>query len=130
MNEASDQMIKETADTKTEKLLEQAVALQPDSARAWALLGLLRSILAQQAEPKDAERLVDGADTAASRALSLDPKQPDALLAMFELQGSTLDWFTRDQKLREILSIDPKNYGAIAELVLLTQATGMCRESW
>lgn len=49
---------------------------------------------------------------------------------MFELEGSTLDWFTRDQRLRQIIAIDPRNLGAIAELVLLTQATGMCRESW
>lgn len=130
LDQASQQMIKQTAGPDTEKLLKQAVAIQSDDARAWALLGLLRSILAQSAEPSDAEQLVDGAEDAAKRALSLNQKEPDALLALFELQGSTLDWFTRDQRLREILAIDATNFGAISELVLLTQATGMCRESW
>src|SRR5206468_1263251 len=36
----------------------------------------------------------------------------------------------RDQRLRQIISIDPRNLTAISELVGLTQATGMNRESW
>lgn len=130
LDQASQQIIKQTSGPDTEKLLTRAVALQPDSSRAWALLGLIRSLLAQGAEPAEAERFVDGAEDAAKRALSLDSREPNALLTLFELQGSTLDWFTRDQKLREILEIDPTNFGALSELVLLTQATGMCRESW
>ena len=67
---------------------------------------------------------------AARRALSIDPGESNALLAMFELEGSTLDWLTRDQRLRRIIAIDPTNIWAIAELVLLLQAAGLSRESW
>jgi tetratricopeptide (TPR) repeat protein len=110
--------------------LQQAVAIRPDEARGWGLIALVNSILAPGAEPKDAPRMIDQAQDAARRALSIDPKEPNALLAMFELEGSTLDWFTRDQKLRQIIAIDPNNVPAMAELVLLLQAAGMNRESW
>jgi tetratricopeptide (TPR) repeat protein len=130
IDQAHDQMLKETADENTAKLLERAIAIQPNSAQAWGLLALLKSYLAPGSAPKDSVRLVDESEKAARRALSLDDKQPDALLAMFELQGSTLDWIDRDRKLRQIIAIDPNHVGVLAELALLTAATGLLRESW
>jgi tetratricopeptide (TPR) repeat protein len=127
---ANDQMLKETADVNTVRLLDQAIAIRPDSPKAWGLLALLKSFLSPGVDPKDAGRLVDESEKAARRALSLDPKQPDALLAMFELQGSTLDWIARDRNLREIVAIDPTHIWAMAELASLTAATGLVRESW
>jgi tetratricopeptide (TPR) repeat protein len=127
---AQDALRKETADERTVRSLQSAIAMQPDNARSLGLLALVNSILALTSEDKDTPRLVDAAEKSARRALSIDAKEPNALLAMFELQGSTLDWFTRDQTLRQIIALDPKNTIAINELVLLTQATGYCRESW
>jgi tetratricopeptide (TPR) repeat protein len=74
--------------------------------------------------------MVADAEQAVRRALSIDPKEPNALLAMFELQGSSLDWFARDRNLRQILAVDPRNVGALSELILLLQATGCVQESW
>jgi hypothetical protein len=91
---------------------------------------LVRSLSTEDSDPTDAAAGVADAQKAAQRALSLSPKEPNALLAMFELEGSTLDWITRDQRLRQIIAIDPLNVPAISELVLLTQATGLNRESW
>jgi hypothetical protein len=118
------------ADESTIKGLERAVAMNPRSAKALGLLALANSFLVLNSPPDQTQRFVDAAQSFAQRALALDDKEPNALLAMFELQGSTLDWFTRDQKLRQILAIHAKNLGALAEMVLLTQATGMWRESW
>jgi hypothetical protein len=119
-----------SADENTIKGLERAVAINPRSAKALGLLALANSLLVLNSPPDQTQRFVDAAQSSAQRALAIDDKEPNALLAMFELQGSTLDWFTRDQKLRQILAIDPSNLGALAEMVLLTQATGMWRESW
>ena len=130
IDQANDQMVKETADDRTVKLLDQAIAMRPDSAKAWGMLALLNSYFAAGSDPKDSARLVDGSEKAARRALGLDPNQPDALLAMFELQGSTLDWIARDQKLRRIVAIDPNQTIALAELASLSAATGLIRESW
>lgn len=110
--------------------LEQAVAMRPDSARAWGLLAFFNAILGQLSQPEDAALLIDRSQVATRRAFAIDPKEPNALLAMFELQGSTLDWFTRDQRLRQIIAIDPTRIWAITELVLMLQAAGMNRESW
>jgi DNA-binding winged helix-turn-helix (wHTH) protein len=119
----------EDANKDIVRSLEQAAAMRPDSAKAWGLLAFFRIILAQLSEPKDAAPLIDQAQGAARRAFSIDPKDPNALLAMFELEGSTLDWFTRDQRLRRIIAIDPTRIWAIVELVLMLQAAGMNRES-
>jgi DNA-binding winged helix-turn-helix (wHTH) protein/tetratricopeptide (TPR) repeat protein len=127
---AESQIRNENFDAGTAHALDRAVAIEPDNAKAWGLLGLTKALLASGADPKDAPPLVDGAEKASRRALAIDPRQPDALLAMFELEGSTLDWITRDRRLREILGIAPNHFGALLELGELTAATGLVRESW
>jgi len=109
--------------------LEEATTIRPGSAKAWGLLAFFRIIQAQLSNPKEAEQLTGRAQEAADRAFAIDPNEPNALLAMFEIEGSTLDWFTRDQRLRRIIAIDPKTIWAVAELVLLLQAAGMNAES-
>jgi DNA-binding winged helix-turn-helix (wHTH) protein len=130
LDEAHRSVRKGTADQRTIRTLENAVAIRPGSAQAWGLLAFLVSTQAQAADPKDAPRVIDQSENAARRALSLNAKEPNALLAMLELQGSTLDWTTRDQRLRQIITIDPRNLGAINELVPMLQAAGLNRESW
>ena len=120
----------ETADDQTARDLRRATLIRPDSAKAWGMFAFLRSLATVSADPTKSEPALRQAQEAARRALALDPKDPYALLAVFELQGSTLDWATRDQRLREIIAIDPKHDLAISELVLLTQAAGLNRESW
>jgi DNA-binding winged helix-turn-helix (wHTH) protein/tetratricopeptide (TPR) repeat protein len=114
---------------RTTGRLRQAVAARPDSAKAWGLLALVSSLVAQ-GDGKISARALEEAKNAARRALAIDAKEPNALLAMFELQGSTLDWATRDRRLRAIIAIDPTNLIAIGELTLMLQATGLSRESW
>jgi DNA-binding winged helix-turn-helix (wHTH) protein len=129
---AEDAIRHERVDDATARMLRQAVSVRPDSARAWGLLALVRSILIDDADrhPESVTSAVREAEQTARKALSLDPGEPNALLAMFELEGSTLDWITRDHKLRHIVAIDPSNIVALTELTLLTAATGLVRESW
>jgi tetratricopeptide (TPR) repeat protein len=121
----------ETIDEKTVRMLEQAVSLRPDSAKAWGLLALVRSLLIRDEGGSGHEpRTVTEAEDTARKGLSLDPNEPNALLAMFELQGSTLDWIARDRSLRRIAAAAPRNLLALSELTALTSATGLTRESW
>ena len=115
---------------KARRALEQAISLRTDSARAWGLLAAARAFLAQGAAPKDAAAAFAAAQDTAQRALQLDPMEPNALFAMFELQGSMLDWWTRDQRLRQIIAIDPTHIWAIGELFFMLQGAGYSRESW
>src|SRR5205823_14304384 len=43
LDQGSEQIVKQTADEKTAKLFEQAIAIRPASPRAWGLLALLKS---------------------------------------------------------------------------------------
>ena len=121
---------KQAFDEATAQKLRRAVSIDDGSAKAWALLALVRSIQAQGGATRDTPSLIDDAERAAARALSIDARQPNALLAMFELEGSTFDWGPRDQRLRQIISIDPRNITAISELVALLQSAGLNCESW
>lgn len=113
------------------RTLEKAVAIRPKDAKAWGLLALVRSLHAQSLSGAPEERpAIPAAEEAIRKALSIDPREPNALLAMFELQGSTLDLATRDRKLRQIINIDPSNVIAITELVGLLQSAGLNAESW
>ena len=117
-------------DKRAIAIFEQAVSIRPSSARAWGLLGLMRSMAAQAAGPDGTGLLAEAAQDAARKALARDPNEPNALLTMFELEGSTLNWLKRDRTLRQIIAIDPKNIVAISELAALLQAAGLSRESW
>jgi tetratricopeptide (TPR) repeat protein len=117
-------------DEKALRTFEEAVSLEPDNAKALGLLALVKSITSLSADANDMPRVVAQAESIARKALMIDPREPNALLAMVELQGSALDWATRDTRLRHIIAIDPKNLTAIDELVLMLQAAGLNRESW
>jgi DNA-binding winged helix-turn-helix (wHTH) protein len=118
-------------DKDVARTLERAVTIRPEDAKAWGLLALVRSLYAESLSgAPEHPPSIPAAEEAVRKALSIDPREPNALLAMFELQGSTLDWATRDQKLRQIIGIDPSNVIAITELVALLQSAGLNRESW
>jgi DNA-binding winged helix-turn-helix (wHTH) protein len=111
-------------------LYEKAVQLQPDSARAWGLLAYFRSTSADNASSEDSPQAVERAQLAIRRALQLDPREPNARVGMFLLQGPMLDLARRDRRLRAILADDPGNIPAMLELMPLLQAAGLTRESW
>jgi DNA-binding winged helix-turn-helix (wHTH) protein/tetratricopeptide (TPR) repeat protein len=112
------------------QLYQQAVRLQPDSAKAWGLLGYFTSARAEDATKQDAPKVLANAEAAIQRALKLDPNEPNARVGMFLLQGPMLDWAARDRQLRAILATDPTNLLAMMELMPLLQAAGLTRESW
>ena len=110
-------------------VVEEAVRLRPNNASALGLLALVTSMApvgTAGALPASHEKAADYA----KRALSIDPKEPSALLARYELDTATLDWITRDKRLRQIVAIDPGHIPAISELVALLQSAGLNRESW
>jgi DNA-binding winged helix-turn-helix (wHTH) protein len=128
-----EEIVRNTAaigDPKTIRIFEEAVSIKPDNARAWGLLGLVRSMALQTVDPVEGAGLANGAEEAARRARAINPKEPNALLTIFELQGYTLDWPERDRNLRQIITLDPRNVIAITELVALLQSAGLNQESW
>jgi DNA-binding winged helix-turn-helix (wHTH) protein len=112
------------------ELYQQAVALEPGSARAWGLLAYFKALRADDAPTEKTASMVDDAEGAIRRALDIDPGEPNARVAMFLLQGRMLDWTARDRQLRSILATGPNNLPAMVELMPLLQAAGLTRESW
>nr|WP_237219937.1 winged helix-turn-helix domain-containing protein [Sphingomonas arenae] len=110
--------------------LAEAVRLRPERAEGWGLLALALRNHVMETSGTVPPTAMQQAHEASNRALVLDPGEPNALLAAVLLQGSALDWYTRDQRLREIIARDPRSVLAIAELTMLTQAAGLNRESW
>lgn len=117
-------------DPKAASLYEQAVRLDPLSAKAWGLLAFFKSEGLEDAPPEKSRSLIEQAEEAARRAREIDPSEPNALTAMLKLQGATLEWANQDQRLRKVLAIDGDNIPALRELMVLTQAAGLTRESW
>jgi DNA-binding winged helix-turn-helix (wHTH) protein len=111
-------------------LYEKAVRLEPGNAKAWGLLAYFKSrTVGDDSSAKDPGHIVLETQDAVRRALAIDPKEPNALTAMFLLQGPMLDWATREGRLRNILTIDATNIPAMSELMTLLQAAGFTRES-
>lgn len=108
---------------------EQAVRLEPGSARAWGLLALYKSREVDHTRAENPARTLREAEEAARRALAIDAKEPNALTAMVHIRGP-LDWASRDRQFRSIVAIDRANIPALTELMTLLQAAGMNRESW
>jgi DNA-binding winged helix-turn-helix (wHTH) protein len=111
------------------RLYEEAVSLEPGNATAWGLLAYFRSRTLGDSSAEESGRVIQKTQDATRRAIAIDAKEPNALMAMFLLQGPMLDWATREKRLRDILAIDDRNIPAMSELMALLQAAGFTRES-
>ncbi len=111
-------------------LYQQAVRLEPGNAKAWGLLAYFRATAVEGAPAAESGRIIQETESATRRALAINRKEPNALTAMFLLQGPMLDLATRDKQLRNILTIDGSNILAMDELMPLLQAAGLTHESW
>lgn len=115
---------------RARELLGRAVRSDPGSARAW---GLLAYSLASELDSEGAAPSIDhvaAAEEALRKALRLDPREPNALLARLVTEGALNDWIPADQRLRSVLALDPANTFAMARLATLLQSAGLTRESF
>ena len=116
-------------DEPAAKYFQQAIALEPRNPTA---RGLLAYALLTDSGDGASEITGPGAliaERAARAALNLDDHEPNALLTMTLLQSDMLDWFSREQRYRRILAIDPDNTLAMRSLGQLLHGVGRCRES-
>jgi len=116
--------------TQGVEYFREAVTIRPDDAEAWGLLAVAQHNVADYASPQEASVAVEASEQAARRALALDPREPNALVAVALLQQTLDDWFTTERRLRDVLAIAPDNIAALDFLVALLQAGGYYRESW
>jgi len=106
---------------------ERAVTIRPKDARAQGLLAYAYAFGATNV-PTSADELRQ-ANSAARAALALDPKEPNARLAMVLLERPSLDFAGTEDRLRGILKTDPTNTAAMRHLWNMLQCVGRSRDA-
>jgi hypothetical protein len=103
--------------------------MEPDSAKAQGLFAFSRALGAEYDKPADAPAVLIDAERAVRSALAVDPREPDARLALSLLQRSTLDLATNEDRIRQILAVDPQNIRAMRQLWDLLQCVGRSHDA-
>jgi DNA-binding winged helix-turn-helix (wHTH) protein len=89
--------------------LRQAVEIAPNNADIWGLLGFAYVLLATKSAPAERGELFARGFSAARRALSIDPDQPDALAAFIRGTAQYGNWEVYERKCRAALNWHPNH---------------------
>jgi tetratricopeptide (TPR) repeat protein len=129
MNEGLEQLEYGEVSSTPVQSFRQAATLRPDDARAQGLLALSVLINAEPVFNRGAGADVEEAQDAIGRALAIDPRQPEALLAIIALERSVLDMDGTETRLRDVLASSPDNFFALRDLWNLLQCGGRSVEA-
>lgn len=110
-------------------LLRRAVAAKPNDAAFWGQLAMALRSSSEFASPDETAAAVQDCEAAAERALALDPRQPDARLALILLRTSYGDWLEVERKLRAILADAPQHTETLGALGFLLMSVGRTAEA-
>jgi DNA-binding winged helix-turn-helix (wHTH) protein/Tfp pilus assembly protein PilF len=117
------------SDTQGIGFFTEALARDPDNARAWGLLALAQRNAVENAEPGRTQAAMRGAEQAIARALAIDPRQPDALTARATLMPPFGDWLAAERRLDAVLAVAPGHAAALGHYGVLMQMVGRDRAS-
>jgi adenylate cyclase len=106
------------------RIAKQATAIDPDYAKAWALMALaMAEIRFRHSRPEDAL-------APAERALALDPNLPEALCVKARyLADEEADSAAADRQIQTALRIDPESWEVNKEAARLLNRSGKMREA-
>lgn len=110
-------------------LFRQATQLDPGNDEAWGLLALALRNVIEQAPPSQTADAVAECESAARRALAINPKEGNALAALAMMRPEFGNWYEAETSLRNVLRVAPDNLAAMAHLGLLFQSVGRTRDS-
>lgn len=105
-------------------LLEDAVAIAPDSAEAWGALALVEALGVRPAADAEAVDVAVRARNAAERALALDPGNADATAALAISRNWIGRWTAHERELRAVLGRHPAHVESRAALALFLCQAG------
>ena len=124
--------------TEATKLLEQVVARDSNYAPAWALLGQAYSLipaffLSGSGSVDELRRIREEsyskAETAAQRAIRLDPSSADGYTGLASVQGFRRKFIQAEDLLKQALSLDPGNPEALQTYSIQLAAAGRLKDS-
>ena len=110
-------------------LIRQATQLDPGNDGAWGLLALALRNVIEQAPPSETAAAVLECESAARRALAINPKEGNALTALAMMRPEFGNWFEAEASLSHVLRVAPNNLAAMAHLGLLFQSVGRTMDS-
>ena len=110
-------------------LFRQAAKLDPGNDETWGLLALALRNVIEQAPPSQTTAAVVECESAARRALAINPKEGNALTALAMMRPEFGNWYEAEASLRHVLRVAPDNLAAMAHLGLLFQSVGRTRDS-
>jgi len=110
-------------------LFRQAAQLEPGNDEAWGLLALALRNVIEQAPPSRTADAVLECESAARRALAINPKEGNALSALAMMRPEFGNWYEAEASLLNVLRVAPDNLAAMAHLGLLFQSVGRTRDS-
>jgi DNA-binding winged helix-turn-helix (wHTH) protein len=110
------------------ELLARAAGLQPKDAVVWGQLALARRAVADAVAPEALGGALQAVDEAIGRALSLDPRQPDALCARAQLVPAFGQWVRAEAAFREVLQAVPSHLPSLDSLSFMLAGAGVIAE--
>jgi DNA-binding winged helix-turn-helix (wHTH) protein/Flp pilus assembly protein TadD len=117
------------SEAKGVDLFRQATKLDPGNGEAWGLLALALRDVIEQAPPSETAAAVLECESAARRALAINPKDGNALTALAMMRPEFGNWYEAEASLSHVLRVAPNNLAAMAHLGLLFQSVGRTRDS-
>lgn len=109
--------------------LRGALELAPNDAEVWGLSAIAWRNAAEYAATPDVAAAVRSCEQAAQRALTLDPREGNALSALATLQPFFGDWIAAESRLKAVLDVAPNALPAISHLTTLYQSAGLTDHS-
>ena len=109
--------------------LEKVTTLDPKFARAWAKLAIAHAVLAQYVKGSDWPTNLNVSETAAHRAITLDPDDAEAHIALSYVAFSRRRYVEMVAPAARALALEPENFTANYWTVNELAATGRSREA-
>lgn len=108
----------------------KATSLDPGNAEAWGLLALAWRNMVEGTQPAQVSIALKNCEASARRALSINPKEPNARTALATLRPEFGNWGATEDNLRAVLKDSPENLPALTYLVMVIQSVGRAYESF
>lgn len=109
--------------------LQEAVRIAPNYAEAWGGLAAVYAELSASAPLSNRAGLEVRAKGAAARALSIDPREPRALIARLQLRHRYRDWAAFERECRRLLPVTRRHPLILGALGNVLQEVGRWSDS-
>lgn len=116
------------SDSRAIGLLETAVQRRPEEASLWGKLALARARAQEHSAPTDPAGSLTAVESAARRALALEPRNADAHAAMAILIPYYGDWLAAERRFDAVLAIDSGHAATRDARSFFLNAAGRTRE--